>query len=176
MSFSLLVVLGLPVLLLLLPLMIKSAKAGKLSQYLSSFDWFHTPYACGLLVFGGNLLIFGMIVLIYVSVVSIYPLPLVPLLALLGVLASIWFWLQAGLAWKGPAASRVLMSAIGSSFYWLLLLWCGYKYGTLSPQFEGDDIFMAAIGLIIGMIITGIAALTCMFILLISAKIQNKLQ
>lgn len=56
------------------------------------------------------------------------------------------------------------MAAIGSSFYSILTLLFAYQLVTLEPLYPGDDPFMRALGLYIGIIVTVVAFLSSFII------------
>ncbi|WP_155891086.1 hypothetical protein [Ectobacillus panaciterrae] len=70
-------------------------------------------------------------------------------------------WVFINRSWQGRRKDRLKMGLLGSSFYLFLVLFILYKWIILKPAFPGDDTFMAAIGLLFGMIVSIVAFITC---------------
>lgn len=66
--------------------------------------------------------------------------------------------------------SLTSFGALGSSFYMLLTLVLVYWLVTLKPSLPGDDPFMKAVGLVIAIIVTAVAGMTCFTITGLSIK------
>ncbi|UTW69564.1 hypothetical protein KHA80_23000 [Anaerobacillus sp. HL2] len=62
------------------------------------------------------------------------------------------------------------MGAIGSSFYFFMAIFFVYRLVTLKPAFQGDDTFMAAVGLVLVIIVTTVAFTTCFIYVSLSKK------
>lgn len=170
---SVFLLIGFITLLIAIPYLVKRNKPNKLFHLLVGLRFSHNPWRFGLLVALGNLIIFGSVIVMYLLAIVINLGILILLIAIIGIVASIWYWIQIGVTWSGTTRDRVIMSLIGSVFYWLLLITFMYMYLTLTPQFEGDDTFMAAIGLFIGMIISITAALCNISIILYCGKVKE---
>lgn len=165
MTFSLFVLLG--VLVVIMLLIFKQMIAAFISEKnplvtrLKEYRWFHNPWIAGLFLFGINaFLFFSTVILLYLLLILI--IPYVHLFVmLLAVIGSIYVWIAFNKAWSGTKQGRLKMAFIGSSFY---ILMCGIFicwFILLEPSYPGEDIFMAAFGLMIGIFVTTVAAVTC---------------
>ena len=67
-------------------------------------------------------------------------------------------------AWQGEKKERIIMATIGSSFYLILTAVFLYKYVTIEPYFPGEDTFMRALGLLLAIIVTSVAFISCFVI------------
>ncbi|MCD8510454.1 MAG: hypothetical protein LRY73_11700 [Bacillus sp. (in: Bacteria)] len=128
--------------------------------------------AGGLLFLINALLFSGVIGLLFV--LMYIPIPFLHLFLMVGgVMASIYAWSAFNRAWEGSKAGRFLAGLTGSSFYLGITLFFIYQYATLEPAFEGDDMFMAAFGLMIAFTVTTVAFITCFIFTVFSAKKQS---
>ncbi len=124
--------------------------------------WFQNHWLGGLFLFLVNTFLFSA-VLFAVYLLGLLNIPLVHIIIMLsGVLVSFFAWVQINQAWQGRKQNRLKMGFTGSSFY--LLLTAAFVYGllTLQPSYPGEDTFMAAIGLIFGLIVTCFAFAACL--------------
>ncbi|PAC36886.1 hypothetical protein CEJ87_04575 [Caldifermentibacillus hisashii] len=62
------------------------------------------------------------------------------------------------------------MGAVGSSFYIFLTIVFVYWFITLKPDYPGQDLFMAALGLMMAILVTTVAAITCFLFTGFSSK------
>lgn len=79
-------------------------------------------------------------------------------------LVIVGFLVVAGASWKGTKGNRIKASAVGSSFYAWLALGFVYMLMTLQPAYPGEDTFMRAIGLMLGIIVAATAFVSCLLI------------
>ncbi|WP_010678483.1 hypothetical protein [Bacillus timonensis] len=132
-----------------------------LVKKLSSFGWFQNPWLSGLFLFVLNAFLFGTTVLILFGL-NFLLIPYIHLFIMVGaVIVSLVSWIILLYAWNGDKKGRILRGFVGSSFYLLLTLVFTYMIVTLEPQFPGDDTFMAFIGLVMAIIVTIVAFITC---------------
>lgn len=132
-------------------------------QKLKKWALFENPWRSGFLLFGCNLFLFTSISgLLYMQMLFLLPYIHIVIM-LLGVLTSLYCWLVLFHCYYGPEKGRLIMGTIGSGFYLILLILCIYRLLTLTPNFPGDDTFMAAVGIVFGIIVT-ITACVCCFI------------
>ncbi|USB33376.1 hypothetical protein [Paenibacillus sp. YPG26] len=141
---------------------------------MSKLSWYQNPFLCGLFVSLVNLILF--ISVIGLSLLSVLlSLGFVWMLfPILGVVINIWFWIQVGMTWGDQNEGRIVTALIGGAFYWVVFLFFIYRYVTLTPQFEGDDTFMTAIGLFMGILISFIAGVLCIWAILYCSRLINK--
>jgi hypothetical protein len=136
---------------------------GGLVKVLQKNSWFKSPYLSGIVLFLWNTLMtsivaFSIFILILTKVDILY---LHLAILVLGTLMSIWMWSTFNIAWVGSKKNQIKMASIGSSFYALLGGYVLYQYLTLKPSYPGDDLFMAALGLMAVLVIAVVALLTC---------------
>lgn len=121
------------------------------------------PYRMGLILFALNAVLF-VCTLFLLSMVS-HLLPYFHFLILvLAVSVSLYLWLLQNKAWEGTKKDRLKAGIIGSSFHFFLTLLFIYWLITLKPSYPSDNTFMRGIGLMAGIIVTGIGFLTCLVI------------
>ncbi|MBM7095282.1 hypothetical protein JSY36_05895 [Bacillus sp. H-16] len=145
-------------------LMNKIGTTSKMVQRLSQATWFYNHWLAGLFLFALNTaLFFTTGFLLYL--LTLVLIPFVHLFVMTGaVIASILLWVVLSQTWRGTKENRLKMSATGSSVYLILTVLFGYFFVTLEPSYEGQDTFMAAIGLLFAAIVTTVAFLTCLTI------------
>ncbi|WP_141430533.1 hypothetical protein [Bacillus sp. 03113] len=131
-------------------------------QILKGVKWFQNYWLSGIFLFFMNAGLFSVVVGL-IFVVGYFTIPFVHIIFMIaGVISSFYIWAIIRQAWVGMRVRRIKMALIGSSFYALLLLTFVYMYITLKPSYPGDDTFMAAIGLLFGMIVTAVAFVSCL--------------
>ncbi|MFS0864478.1 hypothetical protein [Fredinandcohnia sp. 179-A 10B2 NHS] len=131
---------------------------------LSTLTWFQNPWLSGMFLFLVNAIFFGLTLVILYGI-SMLTIPFVHLIIMAGaVIVSIYAWLIIHNAWNGSKKKRLISSFLGSSFYLILTIVFLYWIVTLEPQFPGDDTFMAFIGLVMGIFVTTVAFITCLYI------------
>ncbi|MGQ7279618.1 hypothetical protein ACT91Q_16765 [Brevibacillus thermoruber] len=124
------------------------------------WKWKANPWLVGIMVLLFNAALFGAVFLTYVNMRRAL-FTCVPCAVVLGITV----WLTIGKLWRGTKKERFILAAIGSSFYWLLSSYVLYRRITLKPRYPGDDVFMAALGLDIALLVAGTAALSCTLML-----------
>ena len=77
------------------------------------------------------------------------------------VIGSLFLWIIINKGWQGTKRNRLKMGAVGSSFYIILSLLFFYMLVTLKPSYPGEDTFMRAIGLNLGIAVTTVAFISC---------------
>lgn len=109
-----------------------------------------------------NALLFLLTLLVIFGLMSL-TIPYLHLLAMLfAVVCSIFLWMAINKAWVGTRINRLKMSATGSSFYFFLTILFLYWFITIKPSYPGEDTFMRAIGILLAMIVTTVAFITCL--------------
>lgn len=133
------------------------------------------PWKAGGLLFLINALLFsGVIGMLFALMYFPIPIPFLHLFLMVGgVMASIYVWAAFNRAWEGTKQGRFITGITGSSFYLGITVFFIYRYATLEPAFEGDDLFMAAFGLMIAFTVTTVAFITCFIFTAFSAKKQS---
>lgn len=123
--------------------------------------WFQNYWLAGMFLFIMNaILFFSTALLIYI--LTYFLIPYVHLLVMiLAVVASIFLWVILNQAWQGTRRNCLKMVAVGSSFYLILSLMLIYMLVTLEPSYPGDDTFMRAIGIVMGIVVTTVAFISC---------------
>lgn len=139
-------------------------EGNKLVSGLQNAKWFQNHWLSGIFLFILNAVLFFSTVLILKGLMYLL-IPFVHVIVMfMAVIASILSWFIINRAWQGTKRNRLIMAAIGSSFYIFTTLLFIYWYVTLKPAFPGDDLFMAAIGLTFSIIVTVVACITCFII------------
>ncbi|MBG9930933.1 hypothetical protein ABD94_08100 [Bacillus aryabhattai] len=134
---------------------------GRWVQTLQKKSWFESPYSSGIILFLWNTLMTG-VVAFFIFILTKVNIPFLHLVILgIGTIISIWAWSIFNIAWIGSRKNRFKMASIGSSFYAILGVYALYRYLTLKPSYPGEDLFMAALGLMAVLIIAVVALLTC---------------
>ncbi|MBD3109621.1 hypothetical protein IEO70_14835 [Bacillus sp. AGMB 02131] len=129
----------------------------RLGQMLTNTGWFRSYWLSGVFLFSMNAMLFcTSILLLFIRLPFIHL-----LIMLLAVIASIFLWATINKVWQGTRRNRLKMSAIGSSFYLLFSLVFSYMLVTLEPAYPGEDLFMKGIGLLVAIIVTMVAFVTC---------------
>ncbi|WP_409300444.1 hypothetical protein [Peribacillus sp. SCS-155] len=126
----------------------------------SAISLFHRPWQCGIVLFGINFILFGSIVGSLLSHINI---PIIAL-AFIGLAGSMLAWTYLTVKWQGTQKDKRKMSFIGSSFYLVMALLFVYRYFTIKPSYPGDDLFMAYLGLEMGIFVALVAFVTCFLI------------
>lgn len=143
------------------PLLDKVGK-GNLYMKLERANWYRNPWLAGGFLFLVNATLFLLTIAILFLILDL----MIPyfhfIIMFLAVAASIYSWSILNRAWNGIKIHRFVMGLVGSSFYLFSTGVFVYWYATLEPQFPGDDTFMAALGLMMAMIVTTVAAITCL--------------
>jgi hypothetical protein len=80
----------------------------------------------------------------------------------LAVFGSLFLWMIVNKAWQGTNANRIKMSILGSSFYILLSILFLYWLLNLEPSYPGEDLFMRSMGLMLGLMVSIVAFLSCL--------------
>lgn len=166
MSLTLLLFLGLVVVFFVIflkaPLINTFGEDNILIDRLKSTGWFQNYWLAGMFLFIMNaILFFSTALLIYV--LSYFLIPYVYLLVMvLAVIGSIFLWIILNKAWQGTRRNCLKMAAVGSSFYLILSLILLYRLVTLEPTYPGDDTLMRAIGMVMGIVVTIVAYISCL--------------
>ncbi|NQD65032.1 hypothetical protein HP456_03770 [Bacillus haikouensis] len=125
------------------------------------YSWFGNPWLAGVFLLGVNVLLFGLTGLILFGL-SFLMIPFIHLFIMLAaVVISILVWKSIASSCSWGKWDRLKTGAAGSSFYLILAIYFFYRSVSYVPQFPGDDSFMATLGFMIGVIVTGAAFLTC---------------
>lgn len=129
---------------------------------LKNAGWFQNYWLAGIFLFFINAtLFFSTALLLYAM--TYFIIPYVHLLIMtLAVIVSIFLWIIINKAWQGTRKNRLKMGAVGSSFYMILSLMLIYLLVTLEPFYPGEDTFMRAIGLVMGIVVTTVAFISCL--------------
>lgn len=137
---------------------------------LSEKQWFHNKWMSGLFLFVLNAILFSLAVgLIFAS--GLLEVPYLHILIMVAAtFTSIYFWIVIRVSVKRAKKDRLIMGMVGSSFYMILFFVFLYMYITLDPSTPEHDTFMAAIGLMFGMIVAMVAWAACFFITAFSNK------
>ncbi|WP_085520603.1 hypothetical protein [Tuberibacillus sp. Marseille-P3662] len=134
-----------------------------LGQKLMRASWFQNHWLSGLLLFFINTVYFFSVLLIIFYLLTIFTIPGIHLVVMLAaVILSIYTWVFLNVIWIGSNRDRLKMGSVGSSFYLFLFVYFLYRFVTLEPSYPGEDMVMAAVGLLFGMIVAIVAYLTCM--------------
>lgn len=116
--------------------------------------WFQNHWLSGIFLFAMNaVLFFSTALLLYV--LTYFLIPFVHLFVMIfAIIGSLFLWIIINKAWRGTKRNRLKMGAVGSSFYIILSLIFIYMLVTLKPSYPGEDTFMGAIGLVLGIVVT----------------------
>lgn len=139
-------------------------------QKLSHARWFQNEWYSGIFLFFLNAIMFSVAVsLILLS--GMLTIPYLHLVIMLtATIASIYLWIAVHNAEEKGKRERLIMSAIGSSFYLFLLLVFVYMIANLGPGTPENDTFMAFIGLLFASFVSFVAFVTCFCITGLSKK------
>lgn len=148
--------------------MISFSESNPFMQKINSWGWVQNPWFCGTVVFLLNGIIFSFILALFFLGAYILLLPL------LGIGLSFMLWFAAKQVFREGGLSRYVMSLLGSSFYLILAVYFMIRLITLEPQYEGEDTFMAALGLLIATIITSTAFVIGFITLLLPKRSMQK--
>ncbi|MFS0781808.1 hypothetical protein [Bacillus sp. 1P06AnD] len=136
----------------------------KLVQSLKKVPWLHTYWKAGLLLFLINAVIFFAVILLF-YLLLLYPIPFAHIMLIIcASIGSLFVWALFCEAGMYPKRNRLIVGAVGSSFYVGVALYFGYRYLTLEPAYPGEDTFMRALGLLFVTFSAIIAFLSCFFI------------
>ncbi|MFD3449702.1 hypothetical protein ACFDTO_34580 [Microbacteriaceae bacterium 4G12] len=134
----------------------------KLVHKLKNNAWFQNHWLSGLFLFLMNTALFFLTGLI-LYVLTYFLIPFVHLLVMIvAVIGSVFLWIIINKAWQGTKRNRLKMGTFGSSFYMILSLLFIYWLVTLKPSYPGEDTFMRGIGLMLGVIVTTVAFISCL--------------
>lgn len=136
----------------------------KLVHKLKNAMWFQNHWLSGIFLFVMNaVLFFSTGLMLYV--LTYYLIPFIHLLVMIfAVIGSIFLWIIINKAWQSTNRNRLKMATVGSSFYIISSLLFIYWLVTLKPSYPGEDTFMRAIGLVLGVIVTTVAFISCFVI------------
>jgi len=162
---SLIIVIGLLgvilVVILKRPIIAMRGNHNRLVGKLQQAKWFENHWLAGMFLFLLNAVLFALTYLL-LSVLMFFFIPFMHFVVMaFAVIGSMVLWLVIHKAWEGSNKDRLKLGALGSSFYMLLTLVFVYWLVTLKPSFPGDDSFMKAVGLVIAIIVTAVAGMTC---------------
>lgn len=139
----------------------KIGSNNKLVTYLKRAGWFQNHWQAGLFLFAMNAVLCSLTSLLLYGVIYL-AIPYIHLIImLLSVIASGFLWIIIYHAWQGSRKNRLKLGFVGSSFYLMLTIAFVYWFMTLEPTYSGEDLFIAAVGLIMAIVITAIAFITC---------------
>jgi hypothetical protein len=136
----------------------------KLVHKLKNAMWFQNHWLSGIFLFVMNaVLFFSTGLMLYV--LTYYLIPFIHLLVMIfAVIGSIFLWMIINKAWQSTNRNRLKMATVGSSFYVISSFLFIYWLVTLKPSYPGEDTFMRAIGLVLGVIVTTVAFISCFVI------------
>ena len=141
---------------------------------LKNTKWFQNYWLSGLFLFVMNAVLFFLTGIV-IRLTGYFFIPYVHLIIMIAaVITSLYLWMVINRAWQGAYRDRLKMGTIGSSFYGALSLLFMYWLGTLEPSYPGEDTFMQAIGLMLGMIVTTVAFITCFIVTGYTERKVNK--
>jgi len=137
-----------------------------LSLKFQSTDWFQNPIYSGGFIFFMNAIYFS-IALLLIFLSNKAGLHFLYFLIVFAVMfLSIWFWCLINVSWKGRIGERIMMASIGSSFYLLVGLYFLYNY--LKHNNPSN-----AFGLLLGIIVSVIACITCFLFTALEKKVKK---
>ncbi|PEL14236.1 hypothetical protein [Bacillus sp. AFS017336] len=134
----------------------------KLVIKLKNSSWFQNYWKAGFFLFVMNAALFFITLLIH-FILGFLIIPFMHLLVMvLAVVGSFLLWMIVNKAYQGTNGNRLKMSIIGSSFYAVLSFLFIYWLVTLKPSYEGEDLIMSSIGLLMGIIVSVVAFISCL--------------
>ncbi|WP_391209563.1 hypothetical protein [Psychrobacillus sp. L4] len=136
----------------------------KLVFKLKNAIWFQNHWFSGIFLFIMNaVLFFSTVLMLYI--LAYFSIPFIHLLVMIfAVIGSILLWIIINKASLSTKKNRWKMATVGSSFYIILTLMFIYWLVTLKPSYPDEDTFMKAIGLVLGVIVTMVAFISCFVI------------
>ncbi|WP_391115788.1 hypothetical protein [Psychrobacillus sp. L3] len=168
MSLILILLIGLVgvflILLMKRPLIEILGENNKLVLKLKNAIWFQNHWLSGIFLFFMNaVLFFSTVFMLYM--LAYFSIPFIHLLVMIfAVIGSIFLWIIINKASLSTKKNHWKMATVGSSFYIILSLMFIYWLVTLKPSYPGEDTFMNAIGLVLGVIVTMVAFISCFVI------------
>lgn len=127
-------------------------------------NWIHNQWVSGLFLFVLNMVIFGAFIFLF-FVSGWLMIPYIHLVIMLGAtILSIYLWMAVRVSCRFEKRKQVITGFIGSGFYLMLFIVLFYQFWTLDPGTPEQDTFMAAIGLMFGMVASAVAWLVCFLI------------
>lgn len=174
MSFTFLFILGFIGILLVQflkrPILAMVNDKNKIIRTLSHWAWYQNPWLAGLFIFAVNAVFFSITVFI-LFLLMYFLIPYLHFFVMVSaVLISLYAWILFNKVWSGTKRDQLIMGAVGSSFYILLTIVFVYWFITLKPDYPGQDLFMAALGLMMAILVTTVAAITCFLFTGFSSK------
>ncbi|EKP95396.1 hypothetical protein [Thermaerobacter subterraneus] len=141
-----------------------------LTRHLLRLPWFHRDTGAGGFLLASNLLLFGAALALLAGVVRLQ-VPYLHWLVMAGaVVASVYLWLCTAAACRVRGRHSVRVALLGSSPYLFLAAAFSYRLAGLQPAYPGDDLVMAAVGLIAAVLVTAVAFATCLLIVGFSGR------
>lgn len=146
------------------PLIEMLGENNKLVTTLKNAMWFQNHWLSGIFLFIMNAVLFFLTGLM-LYLLTYFSIPFIHLFVMIfAVIGSIFLWIIINKAWQGTNRNRLKIGTVGSSFYIILSLMFIYWLATLKPSYPGEDTFMRAIGLVLGIIVTTVAFISCFII------------
>lgn len=131
---------------------------------LSKQRWFKNKWLSGLFLFFLNAVLF-FLATAFIVLSSYILIPYLHVAFMFAAtIASIYLWIAVRRSGNKGRTEQRIMGFAGSSFYMILFFVFLYLFLTLEPPTPEHDPFMAAIGLMFGMIVSFVAWLTCFLI------------
>jgi MFS family permease len=133
-------------------------------RQLSSRHWFKNKWKSGFFLFFLNaVLFFAAAACILLS--SVLMIPYLHLLIMVAaVFISIYLWIAFRRSDEKNRRDQFMAGLVGSSFYLVLFFIFLFMFLAMEPATPEHDTFMAAIGLMFGMIVALVAWITCLLI------------
>lgn len=133
-------------------------------QKLSDNDWFENKWLSGLFLFVLNAFLFSAAVGV-IFLTGTLNIPYIHIVIMFAAtVISIYLWIAIRITGEKTKKDQLIMGLLGSSFYMIFFSVFLYMFVTLEPSTPNHDTFMAAIGLMFGMIIAFVAWITCFLI------------
>lgn len=120
-----------------------------------------SPYA-----YGGFLFIVNMVIFLVITALVVFTMMMdvgfsLILFAGVGVLISFTIWIQMSISRGGSKKEKRIIGGIGSAFYWVLSVYLLLQIFLLPPSTPEQDPFMQFVGLLMGIVISLTAAVSC---------------
>lgn len=120
-----------------------------------------SPYAYGGFLFIVNMVIFLVMTALVVLTIMMNVAFSLFLFAGAGVFISFMIWIQMSVSREGTKKEKRIIGGIGSAFYWVLTVYLLLQIFLLPPSSPEQDPFMQFVGLLMGVVISLTAAVSC---------------
>lgn len=136
-------------------------KNEKVRRKIKGLTWFNNHWYVGFSLFIGNAVIF-FVSLLLIFFVSFTPVPFLHVVIfILTALVSLYFWSIINVSWHGTKIERLKLGTVGSFFYVFISIQLFFE--SLGYNLNGNHESIELLGLLINILISGVAFMVCFF-------------